>query len=249
MPARQAEPAEFDSPAAQELAQVEPGQPIHANLIEFPRELVATRKVRLREAHVSVEEPAEQLSIFEVDPGTISTEAVPEAALPRPSSFEWSGIKLDAQPAEEILLDEDPAAAPATIQLAPFSRRLMAAVVDGTLITGAFLGAALVAASHIDRLPELKILEAGSAAALLLTSFLYQLLFSTLASATPGMKYAGISLCTFDDQCPNRTQRFQRLGALLLSILPVGLGLAWAIFDEEHLSWHDRLSKTYHRRG
>ena len=63
------------------------------------------------------------------------------------------------------------------------------------------------------------------------------------------MRYAGIGLCTFDDQRPTRAQRSGRLGALLLSLLPVGLGLAWAIFDEEHLSWHDRLSRTYPRRG
>jgi len=32
-----------------------------------------------------------------------------------------------------------------------------------------------------------------------------------------------------------------------LSILPLGLGLAWALFDEDRLTWHDRLSGTYPR--
>jgi len=63
------------------------------------------------------------------------------------------------------------------------------------------------------------------------------------------MKYAGLSLCTFDGGKPTGAQRSGRLGALLLSLLPVGLGVAWAIFDEEHLSWHDRLSRTYLRKG
>jgi hypothetical protein len=62
------------------------------------------------------------------------------------------------------------------------------------------------------------------------------------------MKYARIGLCTFDDQSPTRAQRCGRLGALLLSVLPLGLGAAWAIFDEDHLSWHDRLSRTYQRK-
>jgi hypothetical protein len=39
------------------------------------------------------------------------------------------------------------------------------------------------------------------------------------------------------------------LSALILSVLPAGLGLAWSIFDEEHLSWHDRLSRTYLRKS
>jgi hypothetical protein len=72
--------------------------------------------------------------------------------------------------------------------------------------------------------------------------------FYTLATATPGMKYARISLCTFRDESPSRAQRCGRLGALLLSLLPVGLGVVWALFDEEHLSWHDRLSRTYLRK-
>jgi hypothetical protein len=38
------------------------------------------------------------------------------------------------------------------------------------------------------------------------------------------------------------------LGALLLSVLPLGLGVAWALFDDDHLCWHDRLSKTYLRK-
>ena len=37
-------------------------------------------------------------------------------------------------------------------------------------------------------------------------------------------------------------------GALLLSIVPVGLGIAWALFDDDHLCWHDRLSRTYLRK-
>jgi hypothetical protein len=36
--------------------------------------------------------------------------------------------------------------------------------------------------------------------------------------------------------------------ALPLSVLPLGMGLAWALFDEWSLTWHDRLSGTYLRR-
>ena len=68
-------------PYPEEYGVVEPAQPIFANLIEFPRELVATRKVRprLAEGPLAAEEPGAQLSIFEVDPGAISME--PEIAM------------------------------------------------------------------------------------------------------------------------------------------------------------------------
>jgi uncharacterized RDD family membrane protein YckC len=62
------------------------------------------------------------------------------------------------------------------------------------------------------------------------------------------MWYAGIKLSTFDGVIPIREQRCRRLVALLLSVLPLGLGLAWALFDADHLTWHDRLSGTYLRR-
>jgi hypothetical protein len=61
------------------------------------------------------------------------------------------------------------------------------------------------------------------------------------------MMYAGIAFCTFDDERPTRVQLRKRVTALLASVLPMGLGIAWSIFDEDHLSWHDRISRTYHR--
>jgi uncharacterized RDD family membrane protein YckC len=125
----------------------------------------------------------------------------------------------------------------------------MAAVVDGALIAGAFLAAAMVAMDRVTVLPGIKEIELGSAVALAVIGVLYEGLFLTLARATPGMKYASVSLCTFGGEKPTRAQRCGRLGALLLSLLPVGLGVAWAIFDDEHLSWHDRLSRTYPRKG
>jgi len=249
------EPAQ-EVPDAEGYGVVDAAQPIHANLIEFPRELVATRKARPRLAdgpYAAVAEPGGQLSIFEVDPGTISIEpaAAETAAVadaPAWTGPEWSGIQLDEQPAEELLEEaEAPAAAP-EVQLASISRRLLATVVDGSLIVGAYLAAAMEAASRTADLPAPRVIELGSLATLVAIGVLYKLVFYTLATATPGMKYARISLCTFRDESPGCAQRCGRLGALLLSLLPVGLGVVWALFDEEHLSWHDRLSRTYVRK-
>jgi uncharacterized RDD family membrane protein YckC len=135
-----------------------------------------------------------------------------------------------------------------TLHLAPISQRLMAVLVDGALITAAFLGATLVATAHIVHPPAVKVLELSAASAFLLVGLLYQVCFFTLTEATPGMRYARISLCTFDGQIPTRAQLRSRLGALLLSVVPAGLGVAWALFDEDRLSWHDRLSQTYLRK-
>ncbi len=252
------------SRAASETADT--AQPIHANLIQFPRELVATRKVRPRRAEGPYAEMAGQggqLSIFEVDPGAFTMEAaqtsvLEEAAAPAWTGPEWSGIKLDAQPerarqtvVEAEMLEDlpEPVFLAPDVELAPLSRRAMAAVVNGSLIVGAYLASALVAASNVKVLPGLKQMEVGSAIGVMVVAALYMTLSYVLGNGTPGMRYAGLSLCTFDGQSPTREQRCVRLVALLLSVLPAGLGVLWAIFDEDHLNWHDRLSATYLRRS
>jgi uncharacterized RDD family membrane protein YckC len=236
-------------PFAEEIQHVEPDQPIHANLIQFPRELVAARKARpgtAEQSSVALAEPVAQLSIFEVDP----VHSIPAGAVTaHPSPFEWSGIRLDEESLEELLPEPDPVLQAVAVELAPFSRRLLAAVVDGALIAGVFLAGAFVAASNMDELPALKILETTAAAGFVFVGLLYLALFTAVGSATPGMNYAGIALRTLDNRRPSWAQRCGRLGALLLSVLPVGLGIALAIFDDDHLSWHDRLSGTYQGRA
>jgi uncharacterized RDD family membrane protein YckC len=230
---------------------VETARPIHANLIQFPRELIATRRARPRIAEGGVDTGrAGQLSIFEVDPGAISTQ--PEAAQPtEPAVADWARIRLDAEP--DFGAERQPNHAVALsiehLPVAPVGLRLMAALVDGALIGAAFLAAALMTALGIHHFTAGKPIELAAVAALLVIGVLYQALFFTWSDATPGMRYAGISLCTLDDQKPTREQLRRRVGALTLSVLPVGLGVLWALFDDDHLSWHDRLSSTYQRKG
>lgn len=246
---------------------VEPDQPIHANVIEFPREIVATRKVRPRLAEGPHAAPGAQLSIFEVDPGSISIEPAAAVAAdmesaPARTGPEWSGIELDAQPRSEFLETpptesrEQPGTVAAeasggtlNLELAPMNRRLMAALVNGALIVAAFLLAAWMAVANLKDLPPLREIGVGAVVALAVIGALYHALFFAFAGGNPGARYAGIALCTFDGQSPTRAQRLRRLVALLLSVLPLGLGVMWAVFDEDHLSWHDRLSQTYLRKS
>ncbi len=246
-----------DAPAAFNGIEItEAALPAHATLIEFPVELDTARKARLRRDErpgAVVTEPENQLSIFEVYPGSIMiqpkpVESVAEAAANAWTGSDWLGIELEEEPQLEEIPFQAGSAAPA-LQPAPINLRVMAALVDGALIAGAVLALAMVVAVKTQVLPTLRQVEVCEAAALAVIGVLYQALFFTLAKNTPGMKYARISLCTFDDQIPTSAQRLGRLGALLLSLLPVGLGVAWAIFDEDRLSWHDRLSQTYLRKG
>jgi uncharacterized RDD family membrane protein YckC len=223
----------------------------HANLIQFPRELVATRKIR---PHPGPATDAEaQLSIFEVDPATVSTEAAaPVAEQGGAASIwnrpEWSGIKLDTQPVEVLASAREVDPVLAALPVASLGTRLMAAVVDGALILASFVTVGYLVAHNVQHPPTGKPAELLGAFALALIGMLYYAFFFALPVCTPGMMYAGIGLCTFDEKSPTRAQLRRRLGAMLLSLLPVGLGLVWSIFDDDHLSWHDRFSQTYLRK-
>ena len=62
---------------------------------------------------------------------------------------------------------------------------------------------------------------------------------------TPGMRFAGLRLVDFDGRPPDREQRGLRQIASMLSLVAAGLGLVWALVDEETLTWHDHISKTF----
>lgn len=80
--------------------------------------------------------------------------------------------------------------------------------------------------------------------ALLVIAF-YQILWVLANGNTAGMRIAQLTLVNFDGRRPDRKQRFVRVAAAWLSIAPGALGLFWALVDEEKLTWHDQISKTF----
>jgi len=230
---------------------VDAAEPIPANLIEFPREIVATRRMRPRIAEMGQNPDPQQLSIFEVDPNTVSTQPMAPtattAAEPMWIGSSWSEIELDEQPHPLPDYYAIPATDAPKLYQAPFGRRMMATMVDTALICTIVCGIAILIASRFDHLPGLRVSQVGGAIAILGFAAFYEWFFLTFAKVTPGMRYAQLSLCTFDEEIPNAEQVKNRLKAMLISVLPVGLGMVWSIFDEDQMSWHDRLSKTYLR--
>ena len=138
-------------------------------------------------------------------------------------------------------LDESP------LHVAALQDRAQAALVDCAWVLSAFLLFALVFAISATSLPHGRAALIGAAIILFVMGLLYQILFFTLTDATPGMRYANIALCTFDDENPTRSLLRGRIAALLLSTLPLGLGFLWTLFDPDSLGWHDRITRTYQR--
>lgn len=217
-------------------------EPLPANLIEFPRQLVAAVKARPRLAEGPLREDAEetdQLRIFEVEASQVST--TPAVELPQ---TEWTPLVLETAARHvEPVAEPEPVFLP---QVAPIGLRVMAAMVDGCVVLGAALAFLALAAVEMRPLPQ-RYLVAGLPAALLVLHMLYQLLFFTWSESTPGMRYARIGLCTFNDDNPTRGAMRRRILASILAAAPLGLGFLWAILDEDGLGWHDRISRIYQR--
>jgi uncharacterized RDD family membrane protein YckC len=123
--------------------------------------------------------------------------------------------------------------------------RAIAAALDGTLILISlflfglvfrFMGGEIVLNTRTAPL------FAAVAAALMV---LYRLLWCFAETDSPGMRWAHLTLINFDGQTPSRHQRLSRAASGFLSLGAGGLGLLWALVDEETLTWHDHISKTF----
>jgi uncharacterized RDD family membrane protein YckC len=262
--------SEFSDPLAE--ATVEPTQPLPARVIEFPRELIAPRKARPRLAEgplfddlpANPQPPASPARTDAALRNRISAdaaplrifEAEPEAALlPRQSGAaetsmpEWHSIQLDSEAPvrESKRAAKSSVVADTSLHVAPVADRAMSAIVDVALTLAAFLAFVLVFAACTTHPPAGRTALAGAGVILLAMWVLYQFVFFSLSAATPGMRYARIALCTFDDENPTRKTMRLRIAAMLLSALPLGLGFLWILFDEDSLGWHDRITQTYQR--
>ncbi len=73
----------------------------------------------------------------------------------------------------------------------------------------------------------------------------YFTLFTVLGRGTPGMLIRGLEVVSFDGGAPTRGQLVWRSFGYLISAATVFLGFFWALWDEDRLTWQDRISQTY----
>jgi uncharacterized RDD family membrane protein YckC len=142
-----------------------------------------------------------------------------------------------SKPADGVIYCDAPVAIPA--------HRAMAAVLDASVIVMAlgvfgvvFHLAGGVFVLNAKTAPMFMGVAAGVA-------IFYRLLWCLANGDTPGQKWARLRLVNFDGQTPTRAQRFYRTASGFLSLMAGGIGLMWSLVDEETLTWHDHISKTF----
>jgi len=73
----------------------------------------------------------------------------------------------------------------------------------------------------------------------------YFALFTVFGGTTPGMMFRGLQVASFTGGQPTPQQMFLRAAGYVLSAGTLFMGFVWAWWDEDTLTWHDRLSRTY----
>ena len=73
----------------------------------------------------------------------------------------------------------------------------------------------------------------------------YFCLFTVFGGTTPGMMVRGLHVASTSGDQPSARQLFWRSVGYLISAGTFFLGFFWAIWDEDGMTWHDRLSRTY----
>ena len=68
---------------------------------------------------------------------------------------------------------------------------------------------------------------------------------AALASATPGLLWAGLEVRTFEGDPPGPVDCLWRAFGYLVSMSALMLGFIWAAVDADGLTWHDRMSRTF----
>lgn len=168
-------------------------------------------------------------------------------------------FRPDSAQGERILATGVPAQVYGEGHVAPPARRLMAGGMDVSMVLlgfGAFAGAARIAGVYLASSGAAgevagpvfgtgKTVWIAMAAAMVFISLLYGLIFAIARRETAGMNWTQLQLVTFDGSSLDGRDRAVRFASAWLSYCSGGLGLLWALADEEELTFHDHISKTY----
>jgi uncharacterized RDD family membrane protein YckC len=129
--------------------------------------------------------------------------------------------------------------------VASLAERRRAALLDVALLLfsyGAFLS---LFAALGGRFAFSKLDVAVVAATLTLFYALYVALFTFFGGSTPGMMLGHLRVVSFDGSDPTPSQLLWRSFGYLVSAGTLLFGFLAALWDEDHLTWHDRISQTY----
>jgi uncharacterized RDD family membrane protein YckC len=129
--------------------------------------------------------------------------------------------------------------------LAPIKFRFIAGLLDLCVVAlalGVFLLVMHLTDPAILASPDNLAIAGGAFATLLI---IYWVGYLRLMGSTAGMIWTGLRVLNLDAEPPDTQQRWTRALGTVLSAAALGVGFLWSLFDEQHFTWHDRVSKTF----
>lgn len=129
--------------------------------------------------------------------------------------------------------------------VASLADRVFAALLDAACLLSAYGGFLLFFTTFGGEFTPSKLTAAVCITTLAIFYLQYFALFTVFGGTTPGMMFRGLRVTTFSGEAPAPRQLVLRSLGYLLSAGSFLLGFLWAFWDEDSLTWHDRLSHTY----
>jgi uncharacterized RDD family membrane protein YckC len=165
---------------------------------------------------------------------------------PNASPVEQASLDfLNAPLAQRVLKTEVPAQIYCNRPVATPTHRFVAGSMDTAMVLmgfGIFVGITELLGGGFG---TGKLFWVMMALAFALIAAFYGFAFALIGTETAGMFWTDLQLITFDGFPVDGRSRAARFASTWLSFCSGGLGLVWALADEETLTWQDHISKTF----
>ena len=129
--------------------------------------------------------------------------------------------------------------------VASIDERRLSALIDAMCLLFACGGFLALFGSLGGHFAFSKLSAAVYAASFAIVYLQYFSLFTVFGGTTPGMMLRGLRVVDFSGETPSPRQLLLRAAGYMLSAGTFFLGFLWAQWDEDELTWHDRISRTY----
>jgi uncharacterized RDD family membrane protein YckC len=129
--------------------------------------------------------------------------------------------------------------------VASLEERRLASAIDTACLLFAYGGFLALFASLGGQFTLSKLSAAVYGVTFAIVYLQYFALFTIFGGTTPGMMFRGLQVTSFTGDPPTPRQMLLRSAGYIISAGTFFLGFFWAWWDEDALTWHDRLSHTY----
>jgi uncharacterized RDD family membrane protein YckC len=159
-------------------------------------------------------------------------------------------IDVSIPPASDAGAEAEPEDEPRTKRyglypVASLDDRRWAALIDIVCLLFAYGGFLALFSSLGGQFNLSKLSAEVYAATLAIVYVQYFALFTVFGGTTPGMIFRGLQVASFSGAPPTPRQMLLRSLGYIVSAGAFLMGFIWAWWDEDALTWHDRISHTY----